>query len=157
MKELVFISSVQKELANERQVIRDFIRGDALLGQYFDVFLFEDLPANNQTPGQLYLAEVDRAAVYLGVFANEYGWEDDEGLSPTAREFDHATRKKKNRLVFVKGADDSQRHPKMKTLIRKAEGQLTRRRFIDAADLTGKVYASLIRHLEQRGVLPRRP
>lgn len=47
MKELIFVSSVQKELANERETIRDFVRGDALLGQYFDVFLFEDLPANN--------------------------------------------------------------------------------------------------------------
>lgn len=157
MKELVFISSVQKELAAERQAMRDFIRGDALLGQYFDVFLFEDLPANNQTPGQLYLAEVDRAAVYLGIFANEYGWEDKEGVSPTEREFDRATLRKKNRLVFVKGTDDSQRHPKMKALIRKAERQLTRRRFNNPADLTGKVYASLIRHLEQRGVLPHRP
>jgi predicted HTH transcriptional regulator len=148
---------VQKELANERQALRDFIRGDALLGQYFDVFLFEDLPANNQTPGQLYMAEVDRAAVYLGIFADEYGWEDGEGISPTEREFDRATLRKKARLVFVKGTDDSHRHAKVKALIRKAERQLTRRRFIDSADLTGKVYASLIRHLEQRGILPHRP
>ena len=157
MKELVFVSSVQKELAGERQAIRDFIRGDALLGQYFDVFLFEDLPANNQAPGQLYLAEVDRAAIYLGIFANDYGWEDTEGLSPTEREFDRATFKKKSRLVFVKGTDDGQRHAKMKALIRKAEQQLTRRRFIETADLTGRVYASLIRYLEQRGVLRHRP
>jgi hypothetical protein len=157
MKELVFVSSVQKELASERQAIRDFIRGDALLGQYFDVFLFEDLPANNQTPDHLYIAEVDRSAVYLGIFANEYGWEDDEGISPTEREFDRATLRKKNRLVFVKGTDDSHRHDKMKALIRKAERQLTRRRFVDIPDLRAKVYASLIRHLEQRGVLPHRP
>jgi predicted HTH transcriptional regulator len=157
MKELVFVSSVQKELAVERQAIRDFIRGDALLGHYFDVFLFEDLPANNQTPDQLYIAEVDRSAVYLGIFSNEYGWEDNKGLSPTEREFDRATLRKKNRLVFVKGTDDSHRHDKMKALIRKAERQLTRRRFVDIADLRGKVYASLIRHLEHRGVLPHRP
>lgn len=157
MKELIFVSSVQKELANERQAIRDFVRVDALLGQYFDVFLFEDLPANNQTPGELYLGEVDRAAVYLGIFADEYGWEDNDGVSPTEREFDRATERKKNRLVFVKGADDSNRHVKMKALIRRAERQLTRRRFVGIPDLTGKVYASLIRHLEQRGVLPHRP
>lgn len=100
---------------------------------------------------------MDRAAVYLGIFGNEYGWEDAEGLSPTEREFDHATMRKKNRLVFVKGADDGQRHAKMKALIRKAERQLTRRRFVDVPDLAGKVYASLIRHLEQRRVLAHRP
>ena len=40
MKESIFISGVQRELAKERQALRDFVRGDALLGQYFDVFLF---------------------------------------------------------------------------------------------------------------------
>ena len=64
--------------------------------------------------GAAKLDKVDRAAVYLGIFANEYGWEDDEGLSPTEREFGRATLRKKNRLVFVKGTDDSQRHQKMK-------------------------------------------
>lgn len=157
MKELIFVSSVQKELADERKAIRDFVRGDVLLGQYFDVFLFEDLPANNQTPDQLYIDELDRSAVYLGIFGNEYGGEDDEGISPTEREFDRATFKRKNRLVFVKGEDDTNRHPKMQALIKKAGRQLTRRRFVDVADLTGKVYASLIRHLEQRGILPHRP
>lgn len=157
MKEMVFISSVQKELEAERQSLRDFIRGDALLGQYFDAFLFEDLPAGNQAPDQTYLSEVDRCGVYLGIFADQYGWEDAKGISPTENEFNRATTKKKNRLVFVKGADDSKRHEKMRALIRKAERQLTRRRFMDVADLRGKVYASLIAHLEARGVLPHRP
>jgi len=43
MSERIFISSVQKELAEERRVIRDFVRGDALLRRFFDVFLFEDI------------------------------------------------------------------------------------------------------------------
>ena len=157
MKEMVFISSVQKELAAERQSLRDFIRGDVLLGQYFEAFLFEDLPAGNQSPDQMYLSEVDRSSVYLGIYADQYGWEGVEGVSPTEREFDRATSKKKNRLVFVKGADDSKRSEKMRALIRKAERQLTRRRFVDIADLRGKVYASLIAHLESRGILPHRP
>lgn len=157
MKQFVFVSSVQKELAYERAAVRDFIRGDPLLGQYFDVFLFEDLPAGDAAPATRYLAEVDRAAVYLGIFGNDYGWEDAEGISPTEREFDHATVRRKLRLVFVKGADDNARHEKMRKLIRKAERQLTRRRFVDVADLNAKVYASLIRHLEESGALSHLP
>ncbi|MGD9983457.1 MAG: DUF977 family protein [Porticoccaceae bacterium] len=157
MKQFVFVSSVQKELAQERAAVRDFIRGDALLGQYFDVFLFEDLPAGDTTPGARYLAEVDRAAVYLGIFGNDYGWEDADGVSPTEREFDHATARRKVRLVFAKGADDSARHAKMRKLIRKAEQQLTRRRFVDIADLNAKVYASLIKYLEESGALSHLP
>ena len=156
-KTRIFVSSVQKELSAERRAMKDFIEGDPLLRQYFDVFLFEDLPASNQTPDQLYFGQLDKSAVYLGIFGDQYGWEDKEGISPTEREFDRATVKKKTRLVFVKGTDDARRHPKMLALIKKAERQLTRRRFGDVSDLTGKVYASLIQYLEQRGILPHRP
>ena len=85
MRERIFISSVQKELSAERRALRDFVRGDPLLGQYFEEFLFEDLPASDGAPDQTYLAEVDRSTIYLGLIGNEYGWEDEEGVSPTER------------------------------------------------------------------------
>jgi hypothetical protein len=44
----IFISSVQKELADERRAVADFIRNDPLLRLFFDVFLFEDLPASDR-------------------------------------------------------------------------------------------------------------
>lgn len=157
MKERIFISSAQRELSAERRALRDFVRGDPLLSQYFEVFLFEDLPACDGTPDKTYLAEVDRSAIYLGLIGNEYGWEDQEGISPTEREFDRATLRRRERLVFIKGTDDGARHEKTKAFVRKVERQLTRRRFVDVADLSGKAYASLIRHLEMRGVLPTRP
>ena len=40
----VFVSSVQKEMENERQALRAYLKDDALLCRFFDVFLFEDLP-----------------------------------------------------------------------------------------------------------------
>ena len=58
MKERIFISSVQKELADERRAIRDFVRGDALLGRFSNVFLFEDLPASDRRADDVYLDEV---------------------------------------------------------------------------------------------------
>jgi hypothetical protein len=44
--ERIFISSVQKELAAERKALKQYIQGDALLRRFFEVFLFEDLPAS---------------------------------------------------------------------------------------------------------------
>ena len=41
----IFISSVQKEFAAERAALRDYLRGDVLMRRFFDVFLFEDVPA----------------------------------------------------------------------------------------------------------------
>jgi len=157
MKDLVFVSGVQKELAPERQAVRDFVRNDALLRKYFAVFLFEELPARDRRADKLYFDYVDRSAVYLGIFGSEYGWEDAEGVSPTEREFDRATEKGKKRLIYVKGSSDKGRHPKMMALIQKAERQLVRCRFRDIADLIGHVYASLIEYLEERGILTSRP
>ena len=103
MKTRIFISSVQKEFATERQALKTYILGDALLSRFFDVFLFEDLPASDRRPDDVYLDEVRRCSVYLGLFGDEYGWEDAKGFSPTHREFLAATQLGIPRLVFVKG------------------------------------------------------
>jgi len=149
----LFISSVQKELRMERRAVKDFVHGDALLRRYFEVFLFEDLPAADRRADDVYLEEVERSDLYVGLFANEYGNEDHEGLSPTEREFEHATARGKTRLVFVKGTGDKARHPKMLKLIRNAGSQLIRRRFTDIPDLNAALYASLVEHLERSGEL----
>jgi hypothetical protein len=49
----IFVSGVQKELKAERRAVKDFIRGDALLSEYFDVFLFEDAPAKSKSAKKL--------------------------------------------------------------------------------------------------------
>ena len=152
-RKILFISSVQKELCEERRAIKNFVQGDALLSRYFDVFLFEDLPASDRRADEVYLKEVEHCAVYIGLFGNEYGYEDSEGLSPTEREFDHATALGKPRLIFIKGSNDKARHPKMLKLIHKAGSQLIRRRFSNIPDLTTALYASLVEYLERSGEL----
>jgi hypothetical protein len=92
--EHIFVSSVQKELQAERWAIRDFVRDDALLSQFFEVFLFESLPPSGRRADEIYLAEAGRSAIYVGLFGAQYGSEDATGLSPTEREFDEATANK---------------------------------------------------------------
>ena len=113
MKQTIFLSSVQKEMVVERKAVKEFVRNDPLLRQFFDVFLFEDIPAGDRSADEVYLSQVDKCGVYLGLYGMEYGSEDSEGRSPTEREFDRATEKNKPRLVFIKGSDDRDRNPKM--------------------------------------------
>ena len=87
----IFISSVQSEFAQERKALRDYLREDPLLRRFFDAFLFEDFPASDRRPNELYLDEVERCDLYVGLFGGDYGAEDAEGYSPTEREFDRAT------------------------------------------------------------------
>ena len=148
---------MQKELAAERRALKDYIEGDPLLRRFFNVFLFEDLPASDRRPDDVYLEEVDRCGIYLGLFGREYGPENAEGLSATEREFDRATAAGKTRLVYPKGMDDKDRHPKMTTLIRRAGAQLLRRRFVTVPELTAAVYASLVEHLARTGGLRTKP
>ena len=46
----IFISSVQREFAQKRNALRDYLRGDPLMRRFFDVFLFEDVPALDRRP-----------------------------------------------------------------------------------------------------------
>ncbi len=153
----IFISSVQKEFTEERAALRDYLRGDALMRRFFEVFLFEDVPAADRPADDLYLDEVRNCDLYVGLFGNEYGSEDDDGISPTEREFDLASELGKYRLVFVKGADDEVRHPKMRALINKAQTSLVRRRFNTSAELLTGLYTALVRYLEERQLIRSSP
>ena len=59
----IFISSVQKEFANERAALRGYLRGDALMRRFFEVFLFEDVPAADRRTDDLYFDEVRRCDI----------------------------------------------------------------------------------------------
>jgi len=151
MKYKIFISGVQKELKTERQALRGYIHSDPLLGQFFEVFLFELQPASDRRADDVYLEEVKSSDIYLGLFESNYGSEDGKGQSPTHREFLLATKLGKPRLIFIKSDGDSQRHPKMLDLIRSAGEQLIRRRFNTQPELYASVYASLINYLISTG------
>lgn len=149
----IFISSVQKELAAERRALKDFVHNDALLRQHFEVFLFEDLPASDRRTDEVYLAEVDRCDLYVGLFGMEYGYTDANGASPTEHEFDRATAQGKERLIYVIGTTDEGRDPRMVKLVRKAGEQLIRKRVDSTPELTGAIYASLVEHLQRSGII----
>ena len=139
----IFISSVQPEFAGERKQLRDYLHGDPLMRRFFEVFLFEDVPASDRRPDEVYLDEVDRCEIYVGLFGTEYGFEDTNGVSPTEREFDRATELEKHRLIFLRSVEAGERHPKMRALIGRAQAGLVRRRFATPAELVAGLYAAL--------------
>ncbi|MBU4010881.1 MAG: DUF4062 domain-containing protein, partial [Proteobacteria bacterium] len=148
----IFVSSVQKELTEERHAVKEFIAHDPLLSRFIsNVFLFEDIPAKDRKPDDIYLNEVERCDIYLAILGNHYGSKNENGKSPTELEFEYATKTLRERLVFVKGDDDKTREPEMAKLVNKAGRQVTRRRFSDTPGLIREVYASLIECLENRG------
>jgi ATP-dependent DNA helicase RecG len=86
----LFLSSVQKEFAAERAALCDYLRGDALMRRFSEPFLFEEVPAADRRADEVYLDEVERCDLYVGLLGDEYGFEDAQGVSPTQREFELA-------------------------------------------------------------------
>ena len=149
----IFISSVQSEFSGERRALGDYLRNDPLMRRCFEGFLFEDVPASDRRPDEVYLDEVGRCDIYVGLFGQEYGSEDEAGVSPTEREFDRASALGKHRLVFLNGAAPGGRHPKMQALIGRAEAGLVRKQFNSPEELVTGLYAALIEYLEDKELL----
>ena len=148
MKYRIFISSVQSEFASERKALANYIREDALLGDFFDVFLFEELPAKNRTAKSVFLEEVAVCDVYLGLFGSKYGSRDKDGVSPTEREYDRATELHKTRFAFVKNV--ARRDKREDAFVRgKVDAELCRNAFTDFDEFRAGVYKALVGYLKE--------
>lgn len=140
----IFVSSVQKEFANVRKLLKRYVSKNPAYRRLFDTFVFEeDVVAKDRRADEVYLDELRKCDVYLGLVGNDYGFEDGEGVSPTEREFDEATRLGLPRLVFVLDRDASSRHPKERAFLSKISAALVRAKCADESVLLLEIYSSL--------------
>jgi len=141
---LIFISSPQQEFARIRRELCYFILTDPWLKKYFDVFLYENLPANERNPRDVYLDRVESCHIYLGLFGRTYGTCDNTGISATEHEFNHATHLNKDRIVFLKQLSGGARQArKMEALIDRVR-EVTYATFESLDELKLKVMQSLL-------------
>lgn len=144
----ILLSSVGSEFARERKALREYLNGDPLMRRFFDVYQCKDGAASDRRPDEIHSDELERCDLYLGLFGNDYGDEDEQGRSPTEREFDRAAEVSAHRLIFVKGRDDSDRHPRMRALIGKAQAGVIRKRFETTEELVAGLHAALVEFME---------
>jgi predicted HTH transcriptional regulator len=158
MKTKIFISGVQKELRAERRAVKDFILGNTLFRDYFEVFLFEDVPAKSHASQDLYLRETKNSNIYLGIWGNQYGGDGKGKVSPTEAEFRESRKAKKQVLVFLKGSDDKVRDEGIRKLVSEIKDQVRGviyKRFNDVQELTDLVFDSLLEILKEQGIVGR--
>ena len=152
MKSRIFISSVQREFAKERKALAEYVRKDAILGRFFEVFLFEEVPAQERKVDGVYLHEVDECDIYLGIFGHAYGNTDCAGVSATEREYLRAAKRHKTRICFVnKSAGDTD--PRQAAFISRVNEDVVRKGFVGYDDLRTAVYAALAKYLEDKGLI----
>lgn len=140
----IFISSVQREFAHTRDKLASFINNDPYWSQFFYAFIFENLPASRRRPSDIYLGEIERCAIYLGIFGLRYGRLNGDGISATEEEFDYAIEIGRDPLIFVKElTPKAARAKRMEALIRKASG-CTWTTFRNTDHLCSEVQRSLL-------------
>ena len=155
----IFVSGVQTELKEERFAVKEVILSNSTLRDFFDVFLFEDLPAKGKSPVSTYIKQVDNSDVYIGIIGNEYGIKSRDGLSPTEREFRCFVKPESQGeiLIFIKGADDFKRDKDTQRFIKTIRDSYIYKWFNNIDELKTQVLNSLISYLDEEGILNKLP
>lgn len=146
----VFISSVQKELADERMAVQILLSTDVFLQRHSVPRLFEYTPASLTPKKKGYLDLLGTCNVCLLILGQEYGAKnEDTGLSATHEEYRLAKERGLPILPCVKGDRLFAREPEADDLSEeiKRDGY-TYSRFTTLEDLQKVVRERLVEHIE---------
>ena len=156
MKYKIFVSGVQKELKAERFAVQEIVESDALLKDYFRVFLFEKAPAGSKSSKVVYLKEVRGCEIYIAILGDEYGNVPKNKLSATEEEFREAKKRSKYVLAYIKGKSDNTKDKRVKKIIAEIKDEdsgYKYYRFENIQGLKNAVYESLIEFLREKGIV----
>ncbi|PYK63045.1 MAG: ATP-dependent DNA helicase, partial [Verrucomicrobia bacterium] len=146
----VFISSVQKELENERLAVLSLISTDAFLQVHCEPVLYEFEPASPEKAAEECLALLSNCDICLTIIWKEYGHAID-GVSIIRQEYRVARSKMLPVLAFIKGDAALPREQGTADFIREiAKDGLKYKRFGNLLQLLKEVRASLLKILKER-------
>lgn len=123
----IFLSSNQREFADERLRIKEEIESDYFLSKMFRVFIFENTPASGKTSQNTYLDEIERTDIYIGLIGSDYGTVLDSGISPTEEEYDRYNEIGDDCYIYIKNV--SKRDNNTMNFINKIRRNNTYKRF----------------------------
>lgn len=151
----VFISSVQKELEDERLIVQNLVNTDTFLSAYSIPVLYEFEPASPDKALGGCLKALDACQIYLLIVAVQYGSLVGD-LSITHAEFRRAKEKKLPVLAFIKGDRNVQREEGTHALLKELDADGPKyKRFGNVIELQKEVRAALVKLLKDRhGITP---
>lgn len=151
----VFVSSVQKELEDERLIIHNLMNTDPFLSAHCMPVLYEYEPASADKVLEDCLRSLDNCQVYLLIVGVQYGTTTGE-LSITHTEYRHAKQRGLPILAFIKGERTVKRESDTDVLLKELEADdFKYKRFGNVIELQKEVRAALVRLLQERfGIVP---
>ncbi len=151
----IFVSSVQKELEDERMIVQNLLNTDPFLSAHCSPVLYEFEPASPDKALEGCLRSLDGCHVYLLIVAAEYGTLVGK-LSITHSEYHRAKEKKLPVLAFIKGDRKLKREEGTEALLKELDADGPKyKRFGNVIDLQKEVRAALVKLLkDQFGITP---
>lgn len=151
----VFVSSVQKELEDERLIVQNLVSTDAFLSAHCVPVLYEFEPASPTKALEGCLETLDGCQVYLLIVSIQYGALVGD-LSITHAEYRRAKENGLPVLAFVKGERHLKREEGTASLLVELDADGPKyKRFGNVIELQKEVRAALVRLLrDQFGITP---
>jgi len=151
----VFVSSVQKELVDERLIVQNLLSTDAFLAAHCSPVLYEFEPASPDKALVGCLKSLDGCQVYLLIVAAQYGTVVGD-VSITHSEYRRAKEKKLPVLAFIKGDRKVPREKGTEALLQELDNDGPKyKRFGNVIELQKEVRAALAKLLkDQFGLVP---
>jgi ATP-dependent DNA helicase RecG len=150
-----FVSSVQKELEDERLIVQNLVSTDPFLSAHYVPVLFEFEPASPGKALETCLESLDGCNVYLLIVGIEYGTPLN-GLSITHAEYRRAKERKLPILAFIKGERSAKREEGTSKLLTELDADGPKyKRFGNVIELQKEVRSALVKLLKDRfGIAP---
>ncbi len=151
----VFVSSVQKELEDERLIVQNLMNTDSFLSAHCTPVLYEYEPASPTKALEGCLESLDGCQVYVLIVGVQYGAPVGD-LSITHAEYRRAKEKNLPVLAFIKGDRHVKREEGTVTLLAELDADGPKyKRFGNVIELQKEVRAALVKLLRERfGVAP---
>jgi len=151
----IFVSSVQKELEDERLIIQNLVSTDPFLSAHCVPVLYEYEPASPERALEGCLKALDNCQVYLLIIGVQYGSLTGE-LSITHTEYRRAREEKLPILAFIKGRRGMDREEGTDAFLKELEADgFKYKRFGNIIELQKEVRSALVKLLKDRfGIAP---
>lgn len=152
---LIFVSSVQKELEDERVIVQNLLNTDSFLSAHCTPVLYECEPASPDKALEGCLKALDECQVYVLIVATQYGARIG-GLSITHAEYRRAKDRGLPVLAFIKGDRGVKREEGAEALLGELDADgFKYKRFGNVIELQKEVRAALVKLLKDWfGIIP---
>lgn len=94
------------EFSEERIYIYENIKNDDTLKDYFNIYLFEEDIAKSTPSSKVFIEQVEKSDIYIGLIGENYGNVYRDGVSATEYEYNLFNKTKSDAFFYIKNTNE---------------------------------------------------